>query len=305
MRIAAIDIGTNTAQLVVADLGPGGFEIVTEEERFARLGQGVDATRRLAPEAMERAMRCLADSQATGARLGAEQTVIGATSASRDAANVGELQARVRAELGLDYRVISGREEARLSFLGALALTQAVADDAPAVVLDVGGGSTELVVGTRASGVGERVSLDVGSVRLTERHLAARPATAAALSAARADVAAALAAVPGSIRDAVTRGAPILATGSVAKILARLAGTVGGPPVVALSAIREQAARLAALTPAEALAGDAGLAGREDVIAAAVLVVAEVLGGLGAPGYTPSAGGLRHGLALQAAGVVA
>ena len=305
MRIAAIDIGTNTAQLVVADVEAGGLAVVAEEERFARLGQGVDASRRLAPEAVERAMRCLAESKATAERLGADRTVIGATSASRDATNVGELQARVRRELGLEYRVISGREEARLSFVGALALAPDLADDAPVVVLDVGGGSTELVVGTRAGGVGERVSVDVGSVRLTERHLGARPASEAALAAARADVAAALEAVPASVRSAVAGGAPLLATGSVARILARLAGAAGAPPVVPLDAIREQAARLAALTPAETLAGDAGLAGREDVIAAAVLVVAEVLGGLGAPGYTPSAGGLRHGLALHAAGEAA
>ena len=304
MRIAAIDIGTNTAQLVVADVGLDAFAVVTEEERFARLGQGVDAARRLAPEAMARAMRCLAESRATAERLGADRTVIGATSASRDAANVGELQAQVREALGLDYRVLSGPEEARLSFHGALALTP-VADDAPVVVLDIGGGSTEIVVGTRAAGIGARVSLDVGSVRLTERHLGVRPATAPALDAARADVADALAAVPAPIRGAAAAGAPVLATGSVARILARLAGTQEGPGglrVVALPAIRAQAARLAALTPAETLAGDPSLAGREDVIAAAVLVVAEVLGGLGAPAYTPSAGGLRHGLALQAAG---
>lgn len=302
MRIASIDIGTNTAQLVVADVGPDSFTVVTEEERFARLGQGVDRARRLAPEAIERAMRCLAESQATGERLGAEQTVIGATSASRDAANVGELRARVLGELGLAYRVLSGPEEARLSFHGAVALTP-VPDEAPVVVLDVGGGSTELVVGSRAAGIAARVSADVGSVRLTERHLGTRPATAVALAAARGDVADALAAVPTPIRDAVAGGAPVLATGSVARILARLAGTEGEAlPVVALTAIREQAARLAGLTPAETLAADAALAGREDVIAAAVLVVAEVLGGLGAAGYTPSAGGLRHGLALQAAG---
>ena len=299
MRIAAIDIGTNTAQLVVADVAPGRFDIVTEEERFARLGQGVDASRRLAPEAMDRAMRCLAEAQATAERLGAEQTVIGATSASRDAENVGVLVARVRDALGLDYRVISGAEEARLSFLGALALAP---DLDRAVVLDVGGGSTELIVGTRADGPEARVSVDVGSVRLTERHLTTRPATPSALGAARDDVRDALAAVPSAIHDALATGVPVLATGSVAKILARLAGTADG--VVPLDAIGVQAERLAALTPAETLAADASLAGREDVIAAAVLVVDETLRTLGAGGYRPSAGGLRHGLALQAAGLL-
>lgn len=297
MRIAAIDIGTNTAQLVVADVAPGRFDIVAEEERFARLGQGVDASRRLAPEAMDRAMRCLAEAQATAERLGAERTVIGATSASRDAENVDVLVARVRDRLGLEYRVISGAEEARLSFAGALALAP---DLDRAVVLDVGGGSTELVVGSRDAGPEARVSVDVGSVRLTERHLAGRPASAQALNAARHDVRDALATVPSAIRDALAVGVPVLATGSVAKILARRVAAGG---VVPLDGIAAQAARLAALTPAQTLAADASLAGREDVIAAAVLVVDAALRALGADGYRPAAGGLRHGLALHAAGL--
>ncbi|HEX8299869.1 MAG TPA: hypothetical protein VF594_11975 [Rubricoccaceae bacterium] len=307
MRICAIDIGTNTVQSLIADVVDGRLAIVSDEERFARLGQGVDAERRLAPEAMERAVVCLAAAQETAVRLGAEQIVIGATSASRDAANVGDLAARVRAELGLDYRVLSGADEAALSFRGAVAAWP----DAPAgsvVVVDVGGGSTEIALGTAAGGVTARTSLDVGSVRLTERRFGTRPVDAPSVEAARADVRAAVEAAPAGLRtavaDALARGAPVVATGSIARLLARLAGLDPdtGIPRVPLSVVADWEGRLAALTPAETLVLDPiRLAGREDVVAAAVLVLGTTLSSLGADAYVTARGGLRHGLALAAA----
>lgn len=297
MRICAIDVGTNTVVSVVADLEDGDLRVLADEERFARLGQGVDASGRLAPEAMDRVLDRLAEAVATAERLGAERTVIGATSASRDASNVGVLQARVRDELGLDYRVISGAEEAALSFRGALAMLPAV--DA-ATVVDIGGGSTEIVTGTRADGVAFRTSLDVGSVRLTERHFAARPPPASAVQAAEADVQAALRAVS---REAVD-GLPLLATGSVARMLARLSGAEGEVLRVPYAAVAEWRERLLRLTPADTLAiAPDVLAGREDVVAAAVLVLETVMRTLGMDAYVATPGGLRHGLALQAAEV--
>ncbi|HEX8385933.1 MAG TPA: exopolyphosphatase, partial [Rubricoccaceae bacterium] len=175
MRVCAIDVGTNTVQSLVADVtADGRLAVVEDEERFARLGQGVDASRRLAPEAMDRAVACLRAALDTAARLGAERVVVGATSASRDATNVADLVARVRRELGIEYRVLPGEAEAALSFRGALG-RWADAPDGPVVVVDIGGGSTEVALGTRAAGVTARVSLDVGSVRLTERHFSIRP----------------------------------------------------------------------------------------------------------------------------------
>ena len=217
MRLCAIDVGTNTVMSVVADVADGRLAVVADEERFARLGQGVDASGRLAPEAIDRVLDRLAGAKATADKLGAERVVIGATSASRDAANVGELQARVREELGLDYRVISGEEEAEASFRGALALLPHV--DA-ALVVDVGGGSTEVALGTRAEGVTDRQSVDVGSVRLTERHFPERPPDGAAVAAALVDAEGAYATV-GFERG----GAPLVATGSVGRLVGRLAGT--------------------------------------------------------------------------------
>ena len=302
MRICAIDVGTNTVQSVVADVTTGGLAILADEERFARLGQGVDASHRLAPEAMDRAVACLRAAQETAERLGAERIVIGATSASRDAANVDVLVARVRRELGLDYRVIAGETEAALSFRGALARWPG-APDGPVVVVDVGGGSTEVALGTRAAGVSARVSLDVGSVRLTERRFAARPPGADAVDAARADIERAFATVPHAVAEAVAAGAPLVATGSVSRALARLAGfdtSDAAPPTVPAADVARWSERLLALTPAETLALDPkSLAGREDVVAASVLVLRTVMEALGASGFVTTRGGLRHGLALR------
>ncbi|PAP78744.1 exopolyphosphatase [Rubrivirga marina] len=291
MRVCAIDVGTNTVMSVVADVRDGRLTVVEDEERFARLGQGVDASGRLAPEAIDRVLDRLAAAQATAERLGAERVVIGATSASRDAANVGELRGRVRDDLGLDYRVISGEEEAEASFRGALAL---LPDVDAALVVDVGGGSTEVALGTRAEGVMRRQSVDVGSVRLTERRFSERPPSDGAVEAAQADAEAAYAAV-GFERG----GVPLVATGSVGRLVARL---VGATDRVSAAALREWRDRLLALTPDEALAISPDvLAGREDVAAAALLLLDAVLARFGADAYVPTTGGLRHGLALAEA----
>ena len=299
MRLCAIDVGTNTVNSLVADVADGRLAVVADEERFARLGQGVDASGRLAPEAMDRAVGCLAAAQATAVRMGAERVVIGATSASRDAENVDVLRARVRRELGLDYAVVSGEREAALSFRGALAMLPTAADGGldAAVVVDVGGGSTEVAVGSRAGGVAFRRSVDVGSVRFSERFLRPAPPPAEAAARAEAAVRHALATVPAE----VVAGCPVVATGSVARLLARLAGVDGPAPFVPAGTVAEWRARLLALTPEATLAlAPDRLAGREDVVAASVLIVDTLLSAFGATGYVATPGGLRHGLALAA-----
>jgi len=289
MRICAIDVGTNTVVSVVADVDDGGLTILADEERFARLGQGVDASGRLAPEAMDRVLNRLAQAQATGRQLEAEHTVLAATSASRDASNVGELQERVRRELGLEYRVISGVEEAALSFKGALAMRPALDS---ACVVDIGGGSTEIVAGTRAAGVMYRTSLNVGSVRLTERHIDAYPVSEDASSKIVADVRTALA----SVELAAVEGRPVVATGSVALLLA------GAEEQASREEVAAWRERVVSRTPEQVLALAPGrLAGREDVVATSVLILETILGTFGAEGYLATRGALRHGLALQAA----
>ena len=293
MRICAIDVGTNTVVSVVADVADRQLAVVADEERFARLGQGVDASGRLAPDAIDRVLDRLGQAQQTAERLGAEKTVIAATSASRDAANVGELVERVRRELGLEYRVISGVEEAALSFRGALAMRPALAE---ACVVDIGGGSTEVVAGTRAEGVAFRTSLDVGSVRLTERWVRAYPLSDATQEAIRADVQSALAGVD---RQRVG-GVPVVATGSVATWIA------GADERASLADVADWRATLAGRTPDEVLAlAPDRMKGREDVIAASVLILEAVLVAFGAEAVLSTRGALRHGLALQTAEALA
>lgn len=187
MRVAVVDIGTNSTRLLVADVDGDGR--LTELERrsvVTRLGQGVDATGALADEATARVFAVLADYRGLIEAQGAERTVAVLTSAARDAANGPEFTARVRDEYGLEARTIPGDEEARLTFLGAT--SERPGDAAgPAVVIDIGGGSTEFIVG-EAGDVLFHVSTQAGVVRQSERHLHSDPPTAAELDAMRAEV---------------------------------------------------------------------------------------------------------------------
>jgi exopolyphosphatase/guanosine-5'-triphosphate,3'-diphosphate pyrophosphatase len=180
-RVAAIDCGTNSIRLLVADTTPGAdgapaLRDVHRETRIVRLGQGVDASGELAPEALVRTRAALADYTAVLRRKGVERVRMVATSATRDARNREDFFGMVRTTLGAEAEVISGDEEAQLSFTGAVGDLDA--DDGPFVVADVGGGSTELVVGTLEGGtatVRAARSVDIGSVRITERSLPGDP----------------------------------------------------------------------------------------------------------------------------------
>jgi exopolyphosphatase/guanosine-5'-triphosphate,3'-diphosphate pyrophosphatase len=182
-RVAAIDCGTNSIRLLIADrvLGPDGrqrLRDVHREMRVVRLGQGVDATGVLAPEAIERTRVALADYTTLLRDAGAERVRMVATSASRDARNREDFFSMVRATLGAEAEVISGDTEARLSFIGAVG--DLPEQDGPFVVVDVGGGSTEVVVGIRAGDtvtVDAARSVDIGCVRITERCLRSDPPT--------------------------------------------------------------------------------------------------------------------------------
>lgn len=189
-RVAAIDCGTNSIRLLVADLSlsPAGAFLVDvhREMRIVRLGQGVDATGRLAPEAIDRTWRALADYAAVIRASGADRVRMTATSATRDAANAADFTAMVRRVLGQDPEVIAGTEEAALSFRGAVGDLPAA--DGPFLVFDIGGGSTEFVVGTVSDtgvSLAGAVSRDIGSVRITERLLRSDPPTATEVDAAR------------------------------------------------------------------------------------------------------------------------
>jgi len=182
-RVAAIDCGTNSIRLLVADLtehddGTANLRDVHREMRIVRLGEGVDATKRLSVAALKRTRDALADYTMICRRKGAERVRMVATSATRDATNRDEFFAMTRDILGVEAEVISGDEEARLSFTGAVGDLEP--EDGPFVVTDIGGGSTELVVGTwdgKLAEVTGALSVDVGCVRITERCLPSDPPT--------------------------------------------------------------------------------------------------------------------------------
>ncbi|WP_158888602.1 Ppx/GppA phosphatase family protein [Amycolatopsis anabasis] len=190
-RVAAIDCGTNSIRLLVAELthrhdGTVDLRDLHREMRIVRLGQGVDATGRLAPEALERTRVALVDYAVAARRKGVERVRMVATSATRDASNRDEFFAMTREVLGTEAEVISGDEEARLSFTGAVG--EQDPDDGPFLVVDVGGGSTELVLGDwdgRRAEVTAARSVDIGCVRITERALKSDPPAPAEVEAAR------------------------------------------------------------------------------------------------------------------------
>ena len=187
MRVAVVDIGSNSTRLLIADVGADGA--LTELERrtrVTRLGDRVDRSGRLADDAIERVLATLGEYRACIDHHAAKATVAVLTSAVRDAANGVAFARRVRERYGLDARTIPGDEEARLTFLGAT--SERPPDDAtPTVVIDIGGGSTELVVGAGHE-AGFHVSTQAGVVRHTERHIAHDPPTRSELDALAADV---------------------------------------------------------------------------------------------------------------------
>jgi exopolyphosphatase/guanosine-5'-triphosphate,3'-diphosphate pyrophosphatase len=178
MRVATVDIGTNTVLLLVAELRADGSVVAVEERAtITRLGEGVDRTKRLSDEAVARTLACLRSYALIIRNLAVQRVAMVGTSAMRDAGGAEDLRSQAVRALGVDIRVLSGDEEARLAFRGALD-GLGVADGEEVAVFDIGGGSTEVVLGHMHSG-GPRIafsaSYDVGSVRLTERHVVGDP----------------------------------------------------------------------------------------------------------------------------------
>ncbi|TMM34400.1 MAG: Ppx/GppA family phosphatase [Actinobacteria bacterium] len=278
MRVAAIDCGTNSIRLLVADLPPDGGPLtdVTRRMEIVRLGQGVDRTGVLAAPAIERTRVALAGYAEAIGTLGAERVRMVATSASRDARNADEFRDMVVATLGRPPEVVSGDEEARLSFVGA------VRGLPPAryLVVDIGGGSTEFVVG--ADGVERALSVDVGCVRMTERHLHSDPPTAAQVAAATADIEAAvdraLAAVGGRSADEVVGLAGSVTTvAAIALDLPRYLPERTHHARISRADVARVSDDLLTLTRAQRLAIPSMHPGRADVIAAGALILRIIL----------------------------
>lgn len=287
MRVAAIDCGTNSLRLLVAEADTGGLADVVRRTEVVRLGEGVDATGVIAPAAMARALELTGEYARVCGELGVERARFVATSASRDARNADQFVAGVRAAFapyawGRDVRpeVISGQEEAALSFAGATASVRAAGHAAPYLVVDLGGGSTEFVRGGDAPTAG--ISVDVGSVRLTERLLGSDPPSAADIAAVAAATDAAL--------DRVARVVDLTGIAT----LVGVAGTVTTLTALELKlpsyadwdvhlatfppeAVRSSCAELVAMTRAERAALPVMVPGRADVIAAGAIVWSRIV----------------------------
>ena len=289
VRAAALDCGTNTVRLLVADVTvdadgtPAGLTELTRQMVITRLGQGVDRTGELDPAALARTLAAVRGYAATCRELGVPTQNIRfvATSATRDARNREDFAQGVRRELGVAPEVASGDEEAALSFAGAASVLGAE-HPAPVLVVDIGGGSTELVLGTPGRGVEALFSADVGSVRMTERHLHSDPPTAAEVAAARADVRAALDRAARVVPIGQARAVIGLA-GSVTTLTAHALGLdsydrarVDGA-VLGLTEFRASCAAMIRAPRAERAAMGFLHPGRVDVIAAGAVVWDEVL----------------------------
>jgi exopolyphosphatase/guanosine-5'-triphosphate,3'-diphosphate pyrophosphatase len=297
-RVAAIDCGTNSIRLLIADLPPdhGPLTEVTRQLEIVRLGEGVDRTGQLAPEAIERTRVALAGYAQEIDEAGADRVRMVATSASRDAGNADEFRSMVKATLGVEPEVITGDEEARLSFTGA------VRGLPPAryLVVDIGGGSTEFVVGE--SEVDAAVSVDIGCVRMTERHLHSDPPTEAQVAAASADI---RAAVDHALREVSGTGADevIGLAGSVTTVtaIALRLNTYQRNRIHHARVIRADVERvtadLLAMTKKQRLDSPVMHPGRADVIGAGALILNTVLERAGADSVIASEHDILDGIA--------
>jgi exopolyphosphatase / guanosine-5'-triphosphate,3'-diphosphate pyrophosphatase len=288
-RVAAVDCGTNSLRLLVADvdLAAGRLTDVDRQMEIVRLGQGVDATGRLAPEALDRTLRALAGYAKIIRESAAGAVRMVATSATRDAANAADFVRGVEEVLGVAPEVLSGEDEAYLSFTGATAELPGGAG--PYLVVDIGGGSTEFVlgdgqpVGRPAARAGiSALSVDIGCVRLTERHLHADPPDRAEIAAAAADVEAALDQVAAAMPAASARTLVGLA-GSVTTVAGLALGLAEYDPSrihhtrVPAAQVAEQTATLLGQTHAERAALGVMHPGRVDVIGGGALVLDHVM----------------------------
>ena len=299
MRLAAIDIGTNSTKMTAADVSPGGLlSVVAEESEVTRLGEGVDGSGSLSDAAMSRTLEAVVRFAAAARALGAD-TVLGAgTSALRDAANGAEFIRRARAAAGIDVEIITGDREAQLAYAAVRSdASLPLPAEANLLVFDIGGGSTELILGD-AGGVGRFESLNIGAVRLFERFLHSDPPTSEELDAARQFAWKAFATFP--LPDAPPLVAGI---GGTALNIAAVTQGLSQPDPDRLHGTAFSAADVAAAltrfaaVPLETRRAIPGLEPkRADVIVAGALILDTLLTCFRADRFLLSARGLRYGL---------
>ena len=302
MRVAAIDCGTNSIRLLIADIDGNNFREVVRDMEIVRLGQGVDETGQFHPDAIARTLAAVDKFAAEIAKRGVEKIRFCATSATRDATNRHLFVDGVRDRLGIELEVISGDEEAALSFAGAI--KDLDPSNGPFLVVDIGGGSTEFVFGT--STVEAARSVNIGCVRMTERHFASDPATVQQIESARTDIQAAIAQAAAVVP--ITQAKTLVAVAGTATTVA--AAALNLPEydryAIHLSRISAQqthdaATMFATSTREQRLALGYMHPGRVDVIAAGSLVLSEIMKATGATEFVASESDILDGMAFSLA----
>ena len=303
-RIATIDIGTNTVLLLVASWKEGTLVPIYQEQQFARLGEGVNNTGRLKPEAIQRVVRVLQRYKKKANQLKARVVSVAATSAARDAANQHELIEQVHAHTGWSVDILSGEEEAYWSFVGTLSMVPAMRQK-PVTVLDIGGGSTEVISGVfdglGRTSIHHAISLNVGAVRLTEQFSLVCPPSSEVLKA---------------VEHEIVRQLFLELKGLSTKYLVGAAGTITALAMLVLNLSDPQAIsldfelpistvyhwqkRLSMLSEEEILAlNPEAMRGRSDVFLTGVLILKHVMEIGAFATCRVSSGGLRHGLVYR------
>jgi exopolyphosphatase/guanosine-5'-triphosphate,3'-diphosphate pyrophosphatase len=296
-RVAVIDVGTNSARLLVADVGGGKVVPVERRSTVTRLGRGVDLSGRLSAEAIEDACAAIGEYVAMVEELGAEAVEVIATSAVRDAENGSAFVAELRERFALSARVLDGEEEARLTYLGA---TSEHVPTEPTLVVDIGGGSTELIVGT-GSEISFHTSLQAGVVRHSERHIASDPPTVVELEALAADV---RGLIEGAVGDGVEASTGIAVAGTPTSLAAIELGLEPYDParvhghVLSLPSTQRMLSQLAS-TPLPQRVEIPGLhADRAPTIVAGVVILIETMRALGLEQIEVSEHDILYGTAL-------
>ena len=297
-RVAAIDCGTNSIRLLIADISGGKFKEVLRDMEIVRLGQGVDENKSFHPDAINRTLAAVEKFKNQLAGKGVEKIRFCATSATRDAANRDLFIDGVRQILGVEVEVIPGEEEARLSFNGAT--KELLQSDAPFLVVDIGGGSTEFVYGNKE--VEFAKSVDIGCVRMSERHLKSQPVEMSPVAQAIID-----------IDKAIAQAAAVVPI-STAKTLVAVAGTATTIAAAALDLetydryaihlsripaekVHKVSAAFQAMTKSEISKLGFMHPGRVDVITAGSLVLSRVMAATGATEFVASESDILDGMA--------
>jgi exopolyphosphatase/guanosine-5'-triphosphate,3'-diphosphate pyrophosphatase len=302
MRVAAIDCGTNSIRLLIADIDGNNFREVVRDMEIVRLGQGVDETGQFHPDAIARTLAAVDKFAVEIAKRGVEKIRFCATSATRDATNRHLFVDGVRDRLGIELEVISGEEEAALSFAGAIKDLDPT--NGPFLVVDIGGGSTEFVFGT--STVEAARSVNIGCVRMTERHFASDPATAEQIELARTDIQAAIAQAAAVVP--ITKAKTLVAVAGTATTVAAAALELPEYDryAIHLSRVTAQqthnaASMFATSTREQRLALGYMHPGRVDVIAAGSLVLSEIMKATVATEFVASESDILDGMAFSLA----